>query len=180
MEMTTRVQSALTSELAPETLDAIHRLVLLGFDGDFPEEDWEHTVGGRHFFITADDEVVSHASVVPRILEAGGHSFRTGYVEGVATHPEHRGQGFGSAVVKAASDHIRAAYEFGGLGSDLFSFYERAGWERWRGPTFVRRPDGLFHTEEEDGFVMVLRFGPSTTLDLTAPISCDDRSGDVW
>lgn len=80
----------------------------------------------------------------------------------------------------AASDHIRSHYDMGALGTALFGFYERLGWERWRGPTYVRRSDGLFRSEEEDGQVMVLRFGPSSDLDLWAPISCEERSGDDW
>ncbi len=83
-------------------------------------------------------------------------------------------------MMAAASDHIRSHYEMGGLGTDLFAFYERLGWERWTGPTYVRRGDELFHSEEEDGYVMVLRFGVSTDLDLGAPISCEERSGDDW
>jgi hypothetical protein len=80
----------------------------------------------------------------------------------------------------AASDHVRTNYEMGALGTDLFGFYNRFGWERWAGPTYVRRAEGLFHTTEEDGFVMVLRFGPSEGVNLTASISCEERVGDDW
>jgi hypothetical protein len=35
-------------------------------------------------------------------------------------------------------------------------------------------------TPEEDGGIMVLRFGATATLDLTAAISCEARAGDDW
>lgn len=174
------VTAATTDDLSAVVLQAIHDLMLVAFDGDFPDEDWEHTIGGTHFFVTEEAEVVSHASVVPRHLHADGSSFRTGYVEGVATHPDHRHRGLGLAVVTAATDHVRSEYELGGLGTDLFSFYARAGWERWRGKTFARTSRGLIHTADEDGYVMVLRFGASATLDLDSEISCEERNGDDW
>lgn len=52
-------------------------------------------------------------------------------------------------------------------------------WERWQGPTFARDGAELIRTEEDEG-VMVLRFGPSESIDLRAPISCEARAGDDW
>ena len=174
------VRSTPTSHLDPSVLVAIRDLMLAAFEGDFSDDDWDHTRGGRHFFVEENGAIVSHASVVPRVLEISGRPFRTGYVEGVATDRAHRDRGLGSAVVSAATSHIRENYELGGLGTELFDFYERLGWERWLGRTYVRRDGELFHTEEEDGFVMVLRFGPSRDVDLAASISCEARSGDDW
>ena len=172
--------SAPTREMPARLLTDLRGLMLEGFDGDFSDDDWEHTIGGWHFFVEDRGSVVSHASVVPRMLEVDSRPFRAGYVEGVATRPARRKAGFASAVMTAASAHIRSHYEIGALGTDLFSFYERFGWERWIGSTYVRRTNGLFHSEEDDGYVMVLRFGASANLDLAAPISCEERSGDDW
>ncbi|MCA1705322.1 MAG: GNAT family N-acetyltransferase, partial [Actinobacteria bacterium] len=116
----------------------------------------------------------------PRMLEVGDVMFTTGYVEGVATHPTFRMRGLGNAVVSAATAHIEANYQFGALGTSSFSLYQRVGWERWSGSTFVRRAGGREATPDEDGYVMVLRFGPSRDVDTTADLSCDDRPGDVW
>jgi aminoglycoside 2'-N-acetyltransferase I len=176
----TRVKAMLTRDFSGGQLAQVRNLLVEAFEGDFSDDDWEHTIGGCHFVVLEGDSIVSHASVVPRVLEVASRPLQVGYVEGVATHPLHRLQGSASAVMAAASDHIRSQYEMGALGTDLFSLYERVGWERWKGPTYVRRTDGLFHSEEEDGYVMVLRFGPSSGLDLWAPISCEERSGDDW
>lgn len=174
------MRAALTPDVPHPILEELRELLLAGFDGDFSDDDWDQTIGGCHFFVEDDGSLVSHASVVPRVIEIGSRPLRVGYVEGVATHPARRRQGFSSAAMTVASDHIRSVYEMGALGTDLFSFYERFGWERWRGPTYIRRTDGLFHSDEEDGYVMVLRFGPSAKVDLSAPISCEERSGDDW
>lgn len=60
--------------------------MLLAFGNDFSDEDWKHTLGGIHLFIELGGQIVSHAAVVPRMLEVGRSMFHTGYVEGVATH----------------------------------------------------------------------------------------------
>jgi aminoglycoside 2'-N-acetyltransferase I len=148
----------------------------------FNAEDWDHTFGGVHFLVR--DEVggiVSHASVVPRELRTGDVVLNTGYVEGVATRTTHRHRGLGTAVMRAAGEHIDATYAFGALGTGVHAFYEQLGWRTWRGPTAVRTDEGEIPTPDEDGFVMV-RFTPTTPagLDLEATISCDQRPGDAW
>ena len=71
-------------------------------------------------------------------------------------------------------------FEMGALSTGVHEFYEGLGWERWRGPTSVRRGTDTVRTEDEDDGVMVMRFGASAGVDLTAPISCDGRRGDDW
>lgn len=150
-------------------------------EGDeFTDEDFEHACGGVHFTIESEGVILSHASVVPRELHANGHRLATGYVEAVATLPDHREHRFGTAVMQHAGKHIDQTYELGALGTALHSFYERLGWVTWRGPSSVRSDDGLVPTPGEDGYIMVRLTPKSPPLDLTAPISCDPRSGDVW
>jgi aminoglycoside 2'-N-acetyltransferase I len=150
-------------------------------DEGFTEEDWGHAFPGVHFIVGDDGDVRSHAAVVARELHVADRPLRTGYVENVATRASERGRGLGTAVVAAADEHIRANFTLGALGTSEFGFYERLGWERWRGPTSVRTSEGVNRTPEEDGYVMVLRT-PMTPpdLDLDASISCDWRPGDVW
>ncbi len=123
---------------------------------------------------------MAHASVVERELHTSGHRLATGYVEAVATSPAHRRRGYGSAVVREADEYIDQTFRLGALGTGRFAFFQRLGWVVWRGPTFVRTDTGLVRTAEEDGYVLV-RLTPTTPeLDLSAPISCDWRPGDVW
>lgn len=150
------------------------------FEGEFSDEDWGHTVGGWHVVAAEGTTVVSHAAVVPRVLQVAGHPLRTGYVEGVATLPGRQREGLGSLVLEEGTRLVRRRFELGALSTGRHDFYGRLGWERWQGPTFVRHGDALERTEEEDDGVMVLRFGPSEVIDLTAPISCESRPGDDW
>jgi aminoglycoside 2'-N-acetyltransferase I len=150
-------------------------------DGDFDDHDWDHATGGTHLLMDVDGTVRSHVSVVERRLVTGGRALRTGYVEAVATWEKDRRLGYASELMRRATSIIDERYEFGGLGTGLFTFYERLGWERWRGPTSVRTDDGEVATPDEDGFVLIRRT-PATPagLDLDAPISCDWRPGDAW
>jgi aminoglycoside 2'-N-acetyltransferase I len=169
-----------TAALPPTRLHEVRSLLDAAFDGDFSDDDWYHTIGGTHVMAVDEDRVVAHASVVARALDLGGRVMRTGYVEGVAAAPGRRGEGLGSSVMGELSAIVRDRFELGALSTDRHTFYERLGWERWRGPTFVRRAGGLDRSEEEDDGVMVLRFGASVDVDLAGPIICEERPGDDW
>lgn len=175
-----QVRSFITAEASDATLAAIRRLMHDAFEGDFGDEDWEHTTGGRHFVVYEAEALVSHASVIERVIEVDGRAFRTGYVEGVGTAPLLQRRGAGTAAMRAASEYIRSGFELGVLGTDAHGFYKRLGWERWRGPSYVRRSTGLDRTEDEDDGLMVLRFGPSDSIRLEGSISCEERPGDDW
>jgi aminoglycoside 2'-N-acetyltransferase I len=146
----------------------------------FTDQDWEHALGGLHFILDLDGEIVTHASVVERGLHVDGRPLRTGYVEAVATAPGHQGAGFGSRVMADVTSWIRERFELGALGTGRHRFYERLGWMTWRGPSSVRTSDGPQPTPGDDGYILVLQTPSSPPLDLAAPISCDWRPGDVW
>jgi aminoglycoside 2'-N-acetyltransferase I len=173
-----RVHSA---ELTPAQIEVLRGLFAAAWpDGDFAETDWQHAQGGVHVLVEDDGEIRSHASVVERDIEAAGHLLDTGYVEAVATWPEHERRGYGSAAMREAARIIEERYELGALGTGEHAFYARLGWRRWRGPTFVRDDDGLTRTPDEDGSVYVRTTARTPPLDLTAEIVCDWREGDVW
>ncbi|HEY7590506.1 MAG TPA: GNAT family N-acetyltransferase [Candidatus Limnocylindrales bacterium] len=185
MTSTGRVRWIRTEELTAAELAAVRALLLAAFGpDDYAETDWTNALGGTHFLVNEDSAVVAHASVVERELRIGERPgvtvLRTGYVEAVATAPERQGRGLGTIVMEAATDHIRERYELGALDTSSHHFYERLGWQRWRGQLFVRTQDGEQRTPEEEGYVLVLRTPTSPLLDLDAPMSCDWRPGDVW
>jgi aminoglycoside 2'-N-acetyltransferase I len=151
-----------------------------GKGGVFSKEDHEHAFGGVHFLLEGGGEILSHASVVARELRTGGHELDTGYVEGVATWPVYQRRGYASTLMRAVGEHLDERYELGGLSIGVEGFYERFGWRYWEGPTYCRTEDGLVRTADEDGVVMVRPTPRTPELDLTAPISCNLRSGDVW
>ena len=175
-----RVDAFFTVDAAQTLLDELNDMCVRAFEGDFDPEDWEHALGGRHFVARVEDRPVAHAAVVDRILEADGRQLRTGYVEAVATEPASQGRGLGSLVMAEATWWIASTFEFGALGTGAYAFYERLGWERWRGTTFVRDGSVVRRSAEDDDAMMVFRFGPSAGIDLGGALLCEARSGDDW
>jgi aminoglycoside 2'-N-acetyltransferase I len=170
-----------TSQLSGDDRAELRRLIDEAFAGGFTDDDWAHALGGWHAVIRAGGRVVAHAAVVERRIWVGARAVRAGYVEAVAVRPPLQGRGLGSAVMAALDPLIRDRFDLGVLSSGEWSFYERLGWERWRGPTFVRDAAGVAQrSPDDDDGVMVLRRTPGDGLDLAAPITCDARSGDAW
>ena len=151
-------------------------------DGEdaFAEDDWTHALGGVHFVLDLEGEIVTHAAVVERLLHVGDRRLRTGYVEAVATATAHEGRGYGSLVMEAVRAHIRASFELGALGTGRHRFYERLGWQTMTGPAYVRRPDGPRRTPDDEGYILILRTPASPPFDLSEPISCEPRVGEDW
>jgi aminoglycoside 2'-N-acetyltransferase I len=179
-----RLRRVSSPDLTEPEIANIRTLLAAAFGPDdderFTDDDWAHAIGGLHFVLDLEDEIVAHASVVERELHIDGRPLRTGYVEAVGVTPDRQDAGFGSLVMAEVTAYIRECYEFGALGTGRHRFYERLGWRVWAGPTFVRTEDGLQRTPEEDGDILVLLTPASPSLDFTASLSCDWRPGDVW
>jgi aminoglycoside 2'-N-acetyltransferase I len=170
-----------TGRLSGDEREAIRRLLEQAFDGNFTQDDWDHALGGWHALVQPADSILAHASVVERRIFIGSRPFRSGYVEAVAVQRRDRRRGLGTAVMTAIDEIIRREFELGVLSSGHPHFYERLGWERWRGPTYVRGMDGRRRrTADEDDGIMVLRCAASRAVDPAAPIMCEERRGDVW
>ncbi|MFC5723621.1 GNAT family N-acetyltransferase [Streptomyces gamaensis] len=177
----TDVRTAHTSQLTDTELAAIRGLVDEAFEGDFEDEDWDHSVGGMHALVREGGRLIAHGCLVQRRLLHGGRALRTGYVEAVAVRADRRRQGHGSAVMEALEGVLRRGrYELGALGAadEAVPLYAGRGWQLWRGPSFVLAPTGIERTEDEDGCIFVLPVGAK--VDLDGEIVCDWRPGDVW
>jgi aminoglycoside 2'-N-acetyltransferase I len=176
-----RLREATTAELRPPELAAIRGLMDVAFD-DFEDEDMAHALGGRHWLV--EDEagaIVAHASVVERVIEVGERGLRTGYVEAVGVVPRLQRSGLGTRVMTPATAWIREGFELGALGTGEQPFYERLGWERWQGPSFVRLADAsLERSADDDEWIMVLRTPRTPAIDLRDRIVCGWRPGDSW
>ena len=168
------------AEIASDVLAEIRRCVFDAYAGDFSDEDWEHTFGGWRVVAFDADVPIAHAAVVPRLLQVAQRTFRTGYVEAVATSLARRRAGLGGLVMHQTTELVRKHFELGALSTASHGFYTRMDWQRWRGPSFVQDGAQLVRTPDEDDGLMVLRFGPSAAIDLTARIVCQRRSGDDW
>jgi aminoglycoside 2'-N-acetyltransferase I len=179
-----RLRRIPTPDLTASEISIIRALLVTAFGSDeeerFADDDWDHALGGAHFVLDLDGEIVSHAAVVERELHVGGRPLRTGYVEAVATAIDRQGGGFGSLVMADVTSYIGERFELGALGTGRQHFYQRLGWQIWEGQAFVRTADGPRRTPAEEGYILVLPTLSSPPLDLAESISCDWRPGDVW
>lgn len=169
-----------TSELTGAEVDALRALCDAAFADGFDDHDLDHALGGWHAWVTVDRVLRAHAAVVPRTLDADGLRWVAGYLEAVAVHPDHQRRGLGSRAVLALHPTLDRRFELGALSTDAPAFYERLGWERWRGTTAVRTTQGDRPTPEEDAGILVRRTGPSADLPLTGRLVCEPRPGDDW
>ena len=107
---------------------------------------------------------------------------RTAYVEAVATAPGHQRKGLATAVLQRLGEVVAAdpSWELAALSPSDAAFYERLGWELWRGPLAIRR-DGRLEPSPDDEQVMIQRL-PRTpaTLDTTTLLTAEWREGELW
>jgi aminoglycoside 2'-N-acetyltransferase I len=147
------------------------------FDEDF-QAIFANLPDTTHVLARVDGVLVSHACWVVRWLQPGGlRPLRTAFVEAVATAPDHRSRGYATAVVRRTAAEI-AGFALGGLSTGIPTFYERLGWERWRGPLSIRTDDGPVPTLQDSA--MVLRLAAAPELDLDAPMSAEWRPSEPW
>ena len=180
-----RLRRLPTSDLSALEISAIRSLLWTAFadegeDERFSEDDWQHALGGMHFVLDVGGEIAAHASVVERELHVAGRPMRTGYVEAVAALPGRQRTGLGTTVMRDVGAYLGERFDLGALGTGSHGFYQRLGWETWRGPSAVRASNGRRATPDEDGYILILRTPNSPPLDLDAAIDCEWRPGDVW
>ncbi len=172
------VRLAHTAALEPAALNAVRSLTDDVFGSFFDAHDWEHALGGIHAIVWSGETAIAHGSVVQRRLIHGGRALRTGYVEAVAVRPEHRGRGYGDAVMEALETVIGGAYDLGALAAtdEAKPFYARRGWQAWEGPTSALTPNGVMRADDDAIYVLM----HDAVLDVTGELTCDWRDGDVW
>ena len=171
-----------TADLTRIERSGIRAMLDRAFLGDFDDDDWDHALGGLHVLVTEGGTPIAHAAVVPRRVRHAGRSWRCGYVEAVATHPEWRGQGFAAAVLTEAERIIDHGFDLGALAASEAGrgLYLGRGWRPWAGSTWALGPDGPVRTEDEDDSMFVRIVPGGATLDLKGALACDWRDGDVW
>jgi aminoglycoside 2'-N-acetyltransferase I len=174
------VTSARTENLSAATRASIIQVCIAAHQ----EEDFKHLFsyipsGGLHFLAYWETELVSHAVVTTRWLQPEGQPLlRTAYVDAVATLPMYHGQGYGSVVMRQLAREIDD-YAIACLETERPSFYERLGWETWRGPLAGRSEQGLIPTPDQRG-IMVLRLPQTPMLDLDRALTIECQAERIW
>jgi len=177
-----RLQVVSDSTLSSVDHAALRAVVDAAFGARFDDHDWNNSRGGWRIVAHDDDGIVATAAVVSRELFVDGAPYHVGYLEAVATAPERQRCGFGTAVMEMAADVIATNAAFGALSTSAQGFYERLGWRRWQGRTFVIPAGGAppVRTADEDWGIMVWLLHDGPTIDVAADLWCHERPGDDW
>ena len=131
-----------------------------------------------HVLGCVGERLVAHALWLTRRLRTGEGPWReAAYVEGVATHADFRGRGCGSAVMRRLQDEV-SGFDLAALSPADAAWYERLGWERWRGPLFIVK-DGVAQATPDDE-VLVYRTPRTGALDLDAALTGEWRPFELW
>lgn len=172
------LSTARTRDLSPAERAAIVRLCTEAHGEDFSPLFTHLPPEGLHVLATLEGAWVSHAVVTTRRLQVGdGPLLRTAYVDAVATHPRHQGQGIGSAVMRRLASAIED-YEIACLETDRVGFYTRLGWEAWRGPLGGRKGAEIIPTPDQEG-ILILRLPLTPPLDMESGLTIEYQ-GRIW
>ena len=100
------------------------------------------------------------------------------YVDTVATLPAYQRRGYGRAVMHELAASI-STYDIACLKTARTAFFERLGWERWRGPRAGRSGSELIPTPAHQN-VMILRLVKTPPLDLDRLLTIETQTGRIW
>ncbi|MFQ6144105.1 GNAT family N-acetyltransferase [Streptomyces seoulensis] len=179
--MALRIRTAHTAELTPAELRAARALLDDAFEGDFSDDDWDHTLGGVHALAYDGQGLAGHGAVVQRRARHQGRWRRVGYVEGVAVRGDVRRTGIGGRVMTALEEVVTRAYAFGALSASAAGapLYTARGWRPWAGPLCALGPDGVVRLAGEEGSTYLWP-APADADDPGAELVFDWRDGDVF
>jgi len=178
MNANLKLEVVRADQISPNLQMDIHTLCNQAYEEDLKPL-FSTFIDATHVLGFLDTSLVSHALWVPRWLQVGTNPvMRTAYIEAVATKDVYRARGFAATVMKRVAEEIQD-FELGALSPFRVAYYERLGWEFWRGPLFIRTHEGLIRTPREEN-VMILRLPRTPVLDLNAPLSAEWREGELW
>lgn len=117
-------------------LEQVVELSCLAFDSDDHERYWQYIKGDSSYrlsqtrVVVVNDKVVSTLRVWERRIWVGASLVTVGGIGGVCTHPNYRGVGYASALMRDTIDYLRT------IGCDLGvlftiipeAFYRQLGW----------------------------------------------------
>jgi aminoglycoside 2'-N-acetyltransferase I len=173
------IRIRLTRELDAPVRATLVELCTAAHQADFSHLFYELPADGLHFIAYLDEHIVSHAVVTTRWLQPERRPIlRTAYVDTVATMPAYQRRGYGRAVMDELTANI-SAYDIACLKTDRMNFFERLGWQRWRGPRASRSGHELIPTPRQQN-IMILRLARTPPLDLDRLLTIETQAGRIW
>ena len=158
-------------------LEQVVELSCLAFNPDGHERYWQYVKGDSSYrlpqtrVVVVNDKVVSTLRVWERRMQVGASLVTMGGIGGVCTHPNYRGVGYASALMRDTIDYLRTT------GCDLGvlftiipeAFYLRLGWTSLPLHGFLTTCNSAPLATNSSEW-QVTDFNPETDLDTVATL----------
>ena len=101
--------------------------------------------------IVKDDEVISHTAIFNSTLRSGDLVFKIGGISAVGTHPDYRGKGLASEVMRDCINVMReSGCHLSFLWTDRHGFYRNLGYEPSGSFCLFKPPDSILSGASPD------------------------------
>ena len=158
-------------------LEQTVELSCVSFNPDGHERYWQYIKGDSSYrpsqtrVVVVNDRVVSTLRVWERRMRVGASLVTMGGIGGVCTHPNYRGVGYASALMRDTIDYLRL------MGCDLGvlftiipeTFYRRLGWTSLPLHSFTVKCNVARHVADLSAW-RVTNFNSETDLDAVAAL----------
>lgn len=166
------IRGARESELAQ-----VVELSCIAFNPDGHERYWQYVTGDSSYrlpqtrVVVVNDKVVSTLRVWERRMRVGASLVTMGGIGGVCTHPDYRGVGYASALMRDTIDYLRmTGCDLGVLFTIIpEAFYRRLGWISLPLHGFNVTRNSTTQTAGSSAW-QVANFNPETNLDAVAAL----------
>ena len=170
-------------------LEQVVELCCLAFNPDGHERYWQYIKGDSSYrlpqtrVVVVNDRVISTLRVWERRMRVGDSLVTMGGIGGVCTHPNYRGVGYASALMRDTIDYLRT------MGCDLGvlftiipeAFYHRLGWTSLPLHGFNLTCDSATRLTDAADW-QITNFDPETDLDAVAALydlASTEQSGTI-
>jgi aminoglycoside 2'-N-acetyltransferase I len=176
--MALTVERVETASLSPQALSEVRSLCAEAYGEDMTQY-FEDIGPGVHLLGWDGPTLATHAMWVRRVVYPGtGEPVDCAYVELVATRVRSQRRGLASQVMRRLAREVQSC-DLAALSPSFPPFYQRLGWEVWRGPLRVRTRSGVGQTPDEQVMVLHLPRTPRD-LDLDGMLTVAWRPGEIW
>ena len=170
-------------------LEQVVELSCLAFDSDDHERYWQYVQGDSSYcpsqtrVVIVNDKVVSTLRVWERRIRVGESLVTMGGIGGVCTHPNYRGVGYASALMRDTIGYLKTTgYDIGALFTIIpDKFYRQLGWVSLPLRSSVVMCSLSIEAETPPGW-QITDFTPETDLDAVAKlyeIANEQQSGAI-
>lgn len=158
-------------------LEQVVELCCVAFNPDGHDRYWGYVKGDSSYrlpqtrVVVVNDKIVSTLHVWERRMRVGASLVTMGGIGGVCTHPNYRGVGYASALMRDTIDYLRlTGCDLGVLFTIIpEAFYRRLGWTSLPLHSFTVKCNVAGHLVDASAW-QVTDFNPETDLDAIAAL----------